>query len=111
MSKSRSVLPSARDAKVPSHHWRDEEFEKRFPSLFEFLALGIVDEEPRKGGSINLFCASGRLKVNFFDKHTQMHFFTDLKGVDPLLMELEAILSGDHEGWQSAKKDVGKVPF
>lgn len=111
MSKQRSVLPQAQATKPPTHHWKCDEFAARYPGLYEFLAVAIADEEPRKGGSLSLFCGSGKLRVSFLDKQTQMTFYADLKPGLELLDELEAILTGEHDAWQSLKKDSGKVPF
>lgn len=111
MAKSKSVLPQAQKDVLLTHHWHNEEFAARYPGLFEFFAQAIVNAASRKGGSISLFCHAGKLKANFLDKETQMHFWADLKPGFELLDELEAILTGDHEPWTSVKKEAGKIPF
>lgn len=111
MAKSKSVLPSRDLAGQPKFWFFNEPFEEKCPCLYEFLSTALADGEVRKGGSISLFAANGAVKVCFLDKHTQMAFYAAIDTERSLWDQLETILQGQHEPWQSVKKDPGKVPF
>lgn len=111
MAKSRSVLPSKDLAGQTKFWFVDQPFEEKCPCVYEFLSTAMLDGEVRKGGSISVFASNGALKVCYLDKHTQMCFYSSLDPSKSLWDQLETILQGQHEPWQSVKKDAGKVPF
>lgn len=106
----RTILPSKSLPSQTAWLWSDSAFEERCPALYEFLACGIVDGEPRKGGSITLFVSQARLKVCFLDKTTQMAFYGVLEPGIALWEELEGMLAGEHEPWQPSKSGGGGKP-
>lgn len=111
MAKSKSILPNLAAIAAPTWHWKNQVFQETYPALYEFLAAGVTDDGPRKGGSINLFCDRGKLKVCFTDKQTQLAFYAELEGGGDFLTQLEGILSGEHEMWQPVKRNDTKIPF
>ena len=106
-----SVLPTGKPTKLPAFLWTDAEFAERCPGLYEFLAAGIVEGEPRKGGSISLFVSQARLKVCYMDKQTQTAFYGVLDGKGELWDQLEQMLVGEHEPWAPVRGGNGKPVF
>lgn len=112
MAKAKkSVLPSREPAETLTWLWAEAQFQARYPAIYEFLAAGIYEGDPRKGGSISLFVGSGRLKVCFLDKHTQQAFYGVLEPKSDILQELEELLSGEHEPWIPVGKNPAKPVF
>jgi len=111
MAKAKkSILPTSEAPKTPQWLWANTAFEERCPAMYEFLACGIQDDKPRKGGSVTLFVSQARLKVCFLDKQTQMAFYSVLDAQGDVLSELEAILAGEHEPWAPVKPGSGGKP-
>jgi len=111
MSKMKSVLPDPKSVGLRKWHFESLYFAETYPGLYEFLATGVRDNEPRKGGSINLFAHNGSLKVCFTDKETQMAFYAVLNAAEPLIEQLEGILAGEHDPWSKVKGAMPPAPF
>jgi hypothetical protein len=79
--------------------------------LFEFLAAGDWEGEPRKGGSISLFTSQQRLKVCFLDKQTQKAFYAPIDPTGDILEALEQLLAGEHDPWEPVRSPIGKPVF
>lgn len=107
----KSVLPGTETKRTVEWLWANDTFQDRYPALYEFLASGMYEGEQRKGGSITLFCGNGRLKVCFHDKQTQNAFYAQLEPMDDIVNELEVILAGEHDPWQSTQRNGAKPVF
>lgn len=113
MAKAKpTFLPSRESGKTIEWLWCNEAFVAKYPALYELLAAGMFEGEPRKGATITLFCGDGRLKACIADRETGQGVWLALEPFEDILAELELAVAGGTVEWRSLKKggDV-KAPF
>jgi len=113
MAKARkSHLPERHVPKTVEWLWANEGFEQRYPILFELLAAGLYEGEPRVGATLTLFVSDGRLKVSLSDRHTEQVLYLTLEPFDDILAEVEVLLAKGGDAWKSTHKNGSvKAPF
>jgi len=113
MAKARkSHLPARHVPKTLEWLWANEDFEERYPILYELLAAGMYEGEPRIGATLTLFVTDGRLKASISDRQTEQVLYLTLEPLADVLGEVEVLLAKNGDGWKSAHRNGAvKPPF
>lgn len=112
MAKSRkSFLPVKSEPKTLQWLWANPAFEEKYPALFELLAAGLYEGEPRRGATVTLFCVDGRLKASVADRHTGMALWVTLEPFEDILAEIELAVASPSAEWKATNKNSEKTPF
>jgi hypothetical protein len=112
MAKSKkSFLPTKSDPRVVEWLWANEQFQDKYPALFELLAAGLYEGSVRKGATVTLFCVDGRLKACVADRHTEQALWVTLEPFEDVLAEVELAVSNADAEWKATKKNGHAVPF
>jgi len=107
-----SYLPAKQGDRNVTWLWASDDWYAKFPALYELLASGIYEGDPRKPASLSLFVSEGRLKAVIRDRHTRQALWLTLEGsLDPIA-EIEALIVAGGGEWR-AFNDKEKVegPF
>lgn len=105
MAKAKpSFLPSREQGKTIEWLWAHDGFVAKYPALYELLASGMFEGEPRKGATVTLFCGDGRLKACIADRETGNGMWLDLEPFEDILAELELLITSGKHQWRSLKK-------
>ena len=107
----RSFLPVKSEPKTLQWLWSNHEFEEKYPALFELLAAGLYEGEPRKGATVTLFCVDGRLKACVSDRHSGMALWLTLEPFSDVLAEIELGVSQHSAEWKQLKGNAEKPVF
>lgn len=105
MAQSRpSFLPKKDAGKAVEWLWCNDGFMAKYPALYELLAVGMYEGEPRKGATITLFCGDGRLKACIADRETAQGIWLALEPFEDVLAELELAIASGKVEWRGLKK-------
>jgi hypothetical protein len=107
----RSYLPDRSSPKTVAWLWANDDFQERYPALFELLAAGLFEGEPRKGATVTLFCVDGRLKACIADRHTDQALWVTLEAATDCIAEIEMAVQTASDEWKSTKKNGPKPVF
>jgi len=107
----KTFLPSRSSPATVEWLWANKQFQERYPALFELLAAGLYEGEPRKGATVTLFCVDGRLKACIADRHTEQALWVTLEPFDDVLAEVELAVSKAEAEWKSTHKNGAKPVF
>lgn len=107
MAKARKTfLPSQVAPKTLEWLWANDAFEARYPALYELLAAGILEGDPRVGATVTLFVSDGRLKASVVDRQTDQALWLTLEPFDDVLAEIELAVTSGKEAWKSTRKKM-----
>lgn len=107
-----SYLPPKAGPRNVTWLWSNEEWFAKFPALYELLASGIYEGDPRKPASLSLFVSEGRLKAVVRDRHTRQALWLTLEGNTDVISEIEALIVSGGGEWRPFKEGQDdKVPF
>jgi hypothetical protein len=104
-----SFLPTKQAPKTLPWLWANDDFEKKYPALYELLAAGLYEGEPRKGATVTLFVGDGRLKASVADRHTGNALWLTLEPFADVLAEIELAITSGKEAWKATSKN-GATP-
>jgi len=107
---SKSFLPTPAGPKVVPWLWANDEWQESFPALYELLAAGLYQGEPRKPATLSLFISEGRLKACIRDRQTHQALWLTLEGSIDILREIEALIVSGGGEWRSFKNGSGADP-
>jgi hypothetical protein len=112
MGKARkSFLPERSSPTTVEWLWHNTDFQKRYPAVYELLAAGIWEGEPRKGATVTLFCVDGRLKACVADRNTEQALWITLEAAGDCLDEIEAAVAAANAEWKATNKKDAKPVF
>jgi len=112
MAKAKvSFLPQRSQPSTVEWLWANKDFQDRYPALYELLAAGLYEGQPRKGATVTLFCVDGRLKACIADRHTEQALWVTLEALTDVLAEVEAGVSSASQEWKSTHKNGAKPIF
>jgi len=112
MAKQRKTFIPAQKAKTTLEWmWANRAFENKYPALYELLACGLWDGEPRKGATLTLFVSDGRLKACLADRHTYQALWVTLEPFEDILAEVELAAASDKAEWKPTGKNGEKPVF
>jgi len=112
MSKAKkSYLPEKSAAKTVPWLWANDKFEEKYPALYELLAAGLYEGEPRKPATLTLYVLDGRLKAVLSDKHTGQALWLTLEPFDDVLAEVELRLTDGKEAWKAGDRKSNNPVF
>jgi len=105
MAKAKpSFLPKRESGKTVEWLWCNDGFQTKYPALYELLAVGLYEGEPRKGATITLFCGDGRLKACVADRETGQALWLALEPFEDVLAELELLVAAGTQQWRALRK-------
>lgn len=107
----RSFLPTVKAPQTLEWLWANEKFEDKYPALFELLAKGIFEGQPRVGASVTLFASDGRLKACISDRETHQALWLTLEPFEDVLAEIELAIVQGKEAWRSTNGKAAKPVF
>lgn len=112
MAKAKkSFLPQRSQPSTLEWLWANKDFQDRYPALYELLAAGLYDGEPRKGATVTLFCVDGRLKACVADRHTEQALWITLEPFEDVLAEIELAVAKADQEWKATHKNGAKPVF
>jgi hypothetical protein len=82
----------------------DTEFSARYPALWEWLTLSIVDGRPVETATCTLFAEEGMLKACICDRDGDRSFFRAATTFLGLLEALEGALASGSADWRPRKR-------
>jgi len=105
MAKAKpSFLPSRETGKTIEWLWCNSRFLEKYPALYELLAAGMYEGQPRKGATVTLFCSDGRLKACVADRETGQAIWLALEPFEDILAEIELVVAAGTTEWRGLKK-------
>lgn len=107
----RSFLPTKSDPKTVEWLWANDDFQERFPAVYELLARGMYEGQPRKGATVTLFCVDGRLKCCVSDRESGQGLWITLEAAGDCLEEIERAVAQEAAEWRPMKKGNGNPVF
>lgn len=103
-----SVLPGiGANVKRPSgsvYEATDNEFERKYPGIYEFLAKILVGKEERRPGAIILKYEAGKVNLCLSDAHTGSVAFHVGDTIQKALEGAEERLQAGRMDWREGKK-------
>lgn len=107
MAKARKTfLPSPVAPKTLEWLWANDKFAEKYPALYELLAAGTLEGDPRTGATVTLFVGDGRLKASIVDRQTDQALWLTLEPFDDVLAEMELAITSGKEAWKSTRKKM-----
>jgi len=100
----KSFLPAKASPKVTPWLWANDAWQDAFPAVFELLAAGIYEGEPRKPATLTIFVSEGRLKCCIRDRQSRQNCWMTLEGEINVLQEIERLLVAEKADWRPDKK-------